>query len=148
MHLESTDQEGLSPETRAFYRRALGIIREARIPFLVGGAYALAHYAGIVRHTKDLDVFVRPADCGGALEALGAAGLRAELTFPHWLGKAGVTIRIDSTQAAFPQMRRSCASKQSRQGASHVGRRHAGPGPRLLRGGDRLHLRLRTALKF
>ena len=29
------------------------------VPFLVGGAYAFAHYTGIVRHTKDLDLFVR-----------------------------------------------------------------------------------------
>src|SRR5437016_6443916 len=32
------------------------------------------------------------------------------------------------------------APKQARQGAPHVGFRHAGPRPRLLRGGNRLHL--------
>jgi hypothetical protein len=88
MRLESTAEEELSPETRSFYRGALGVIQDAQIPFLVGGAYSLAHYAGIVRHTKDLDVFVRPADCARTLGALEAAGFRSELTFPHWLGKA------------------------------------------------------------
>jgi hypothetical protein len=65
--------------------RTLG---EAGVPFLVGGAYALLNYAGIERHTKDFDVFVRPADCRRALGALAAMGCRTEMAFPHWLGKA------------------------------------------------------------
>jgi hypothetical protein len=78
----------LSPETARFYRAAMGALARAGVPFLVGGAYALHRYAGIERHTKDFDVFVRPDDCRRALEALAAAGYRTELTFPHWLGKA------------------------------------------------------------
>jgi hypothetical protein len=77
----------LSPETAAFYRRAVRLLDEAAVPFLVGGAYALAHYTGIIRHTKDFDVFVRPADCCRVLDLFAAAGYRSELTFPHWLGK-------------------------------------------------------------
>jgi hypothetical protein len=61
---------------------------EAGVPFLVGGAYALHKYAGIERHTKDFDVFVRAKDCRKALDSLTAMGCRTELTFPHWLGKA------------------------------------------------------------
>jgi hypothetical protein len=61
---------------------------EAAVEFLIGGAYALHRYADVERHTKDLDVFVRPGDIRAALGALAAAGLRTELTFPHWLGKA------------------------------------------------------------
>lgn len=72
----------------AFYRRALEALAEAGIPFLVGGAYALERYTGIVRDTKDLDVFVRPGDCEGVLRAFEKAGFETELTFPHWLGKA------------------------------------------------------------
>ena len=49
---------GLAPRTRAFYVRTLAVLIEAGIPFLVGGAYALAKHAGIERHTKDLDIFV------------------------------------------------------------------------------------------
>jgi hypothetical protein len=78
----------LRPETRAVYREAMRALGEARAPFLVGGAYALHRFAGIERHTKDFDVFVRPADARRALEALEAAGFGTELTFPHWLGKA------------------------------------------------------------
>jgi hypothetical protein len=80
--------EDLSLETQGFYRRAARLLEEGDVPFLVGGAYALAHYTGIVRHTKDFDVFVRPEDCPRALEALARGGYRTELTFAHWLGKA------------------------------------------------------------
>jgi hypothetical protein len=76
------------PHTTAFYHRVLRLMRQSRLPFLVGGAYALAHYTGVVRHTKDLDLFVRPADAGRALAVLERAGFHTEMTFPHWLGKA------------------------------------------------------------
>ncbi|HET8627681.1 MAG TPA: nucleotidyltransferase family protein [Thermomicrobiales bacterium] len=81
-------EEGLAPEVRAFYHRVLATLRDSGVPFLVGGAYAYGRYTGLVRHTKDLDVMVRPGDCADALAALAAAGYRTELTFHHWLGKA------------------------------------------------------------
>jgi hypothetical protein len=71
-----------------FYVAGLTALTESGIPFLVGGAYALEHYTGISRDTKDLDVFVHPRDIEPALQALAAAGYRTELTFFHWLGKA------------------------------------------------------------
>lgn len=71
-----------------FYVAALTALAKSGVRFLVGGAYALEHYTGISRDTKDLDVFVRPPDIEPALQALTAAGYRTELTFPHWLGKA------------------------------------------------------------
>lgn len=82
----ATDE--LSGETAAFYRATIGALSSAGVPFLVGGAYAFARYTGIKRHTKDLDVFVRPSDVDRALAALAGAGCSTELTFPHWLGKA------------------------------------------------------------
>jgi hypothetical protein len=78
----------VGPETRAFYKAAMQVLRDAGARFLVGGAYAFAPYTGIERHTKDLDLFVPPGDIGRILEVLSAAGYRCELTFPHWLGKA------------------------------------------------------------
>jgi hypothetical protein len=44
-----------APQVCAFYRQAVMALQAAQVPFLVGGGYALAHYAGILRHTKDLD---------------------------------------------------------------------------------------------
>ncbi|MFO0928193.1 MAG: hypothetical protein U0736_14335 [Gemmataceae bacterium] len=80
--------EAMRPEASDFYRHTLQVMKESGIPFLVGGTYATARYTGIVRPTKDLDVFVRPDDCGRMLDCLGTAGYLTELTFSHWLGKA------------------------------------------------------------
>lgn len=70
------------------YETALRALGAARVPFLVGGAFALAFYCGINRDTKDLDVFLLPGDVARALEVLRAAGFRTETPFPHWLAKA------------------------------------------------------------
>jgi hypothetical protein len=58
------------------------------VPFLVGGSHAFLEYTGIVRNTKDFDLFLRRSDVDRAMSALRDAGYRTELTFPHWLGKA------------------------------------------------------------
>lgn len=71
-----------------FYRRGLATLSDAQIPFLVGGAYAFERYTGIVRQTKDFDIFVYPHDAERALQTLATAGCHTDLTFPHWLGKA------------------------------------------------------------
>jgi hypothetical protein len=81
-------QPTLDPRTADFYRASLRALEAARVPFLVGGAYSFERYTGVSRHTKDLDVFVRPPDCASALEALAGMGCETDLTFPHWLGKA------------------------------------------------------------
>jgi hypothetical protein len=87
--LDSTTSDAeLDPETRRVYLDALGALRRSGVEYLIGGAHALAPYTGIVRETKDLDVFLRKQDCAAALAALGAAGFTTDLTFPHWLGKA------------------------------------------------------------
>lgn len=83
-------------ESNEFYRRSMQLLREAEVPFLLGGAYAFCIYTGIARHTKDFDLFVRENDFDAALEVFRAAGYRAEKTFPHWLGKAfGLNDSID-----------------------------------------------------
>jgi hypothetical protein len=78
----------LDEATCDFYLRSLRLLDESGVPYLVGGAYSLAYHAKIIRHTKDLDVFVRAADRDAVLEMFARNGYRAELTFPHWLGKA------------------------------------------------------------
>jgi hypothetical protein len=78
----------VEPQAQVCYGRALRALQAAGIPFLVGGAFALAHYAGILRRTKDLDLFVRRRDARDALSVLGAEGYETCLPYPHWLGKA------------------------------------------------------------
>lgn len=70
------------------YRRAFRTLQGAEVPFLVGGAYSFAQYSGIPRHTKDLDLFIRPCDRDQALAALEAEEFDTEVTFDHWLAKA------------------------------------------------------------
>lgn len=74
-------------DASSFYADSLERLNNSGIEFLVGGAYAFAHYTGIFRDTKDCDLFVRPADCRRVLDLFSAHGLHTELTFPHWLGK-------------------------------------------------------------
>ena len=73
--------------SRAFYREAMEVLNRAGVPFLVGGAFAFLHQAGIDKSTKDLDIFVRPCDVHRLLEACAAAGYDAQLVFSHWLAK-------------------------------------------------------------
>lgn len=88
MALYSAGESGLDPRIYAFYREALTALQQARVPFLVGGAYALACHTGVVRHTKDFDIFVRPRDCERVLDVLSASGYRTEMTDARWLAKA------------------------------------------------------------
>ena len=71
-----------------FYRAAMRRLIEAEIPFLVGGAYALEAHTGIVRRTKDFDIFMLEEDVSSALQVLARGGYQTELTFPHWIAKA------------------------------------------------------------
>ena len=80
--------EASAQDTNDFYRRTLHVLSDAAVPFLVGGSHAFLEYTGIVRNTKDFDLFLRRSDVERAMEALRGAGYRTELTFPHWLAKA------------------------------------------------------------
>lgn len=79
-------EQQLDPRTSAFYCHTFATLQDARVPFLVGGGYALDHYTGLGRGTKDVDLFVRRQDFARALHALSAARYHAEATF-HWIGK-------------------------------------------------------------
>ncbi|MBE9170752.1 nucleotidyltransferase [Pleurocapsales cyanobacterium LEGE 06147] len=78
----------LDPQTYDFYRRSLEILNKAKIPFLIGGGFAFERHTGIVRETKDLDLFIRARDCQRALQVLSQAGYQTTLSVSHWLAKA------------------------------------------------------------
>lgn len=84
---QPSENQHAKPTGEDFYREAIKVLQEARIPFVVGGAFALRIYADIARDTKDLDVFLRERDLKRAIEAFERAGFKSELTFPHWLAK-------------------------------------------------------------
>ena len=80
-------EDEVPPHTAAFFRRALQVLSDAGVPFLVGGAFAHACFTGIRRPTKDLDLFIRRGDYDRAAALMQGEGWRAELTYPHWLAK-------------------------------------------------------------
>ena len=90
--LQARKQDMRSPAeascTSDLRHRALEALVEERVPFLVGGMYGVQQFVTLSRRTKDLDVFVRPADCPRVLAVLSAVGFEAALVFRHWLGKA------------------------------------------------------------
>jgi hypothetical protein len=80
-------EEEVAPATADFYRRALRLLADAEVPFLVGGAFAHACFTGIRRCTKDLDLFIRRCDYERVAALAEAEGWRTEFAYPHWLAK-------------------------------------------------------------
>lgn len=66
---------------------AVSALDDAGIPHALMGGLASATI-GRARHTRDIDLFVRPEEADEALAALGRAGFRIERTDPTWLYKA------------------------------------------------------------
>ncbi len=71
-----------------FYLSSIAALRDADVPFLIGGAYVVEIYANVLRRTKDFDLYVRPHHVDAALGALARAGFNTEVTSAHWLAKA------------------------------------------------------------
>jgi hypothetical protein len=66
--------EAIPPAQWALYDRALQELRRQGLPCAVGGGLAFSAYARRWRNTKDMDLFIRPADCEAAIAALQRAG--------------------------------------------------------------------------
>lgn len=66
---------------------AAGALRDAEVPFLLGGGLAVWARGGPATG-HDLDLMVKPEDADRALEALEAAGMRPERPPEGWLYKA------------------------------------------------------------
>ena len=82
-----TDAVNLN-EAAKFYRDSMQLLQREGVPFMVGGAFAMALYTGIARNTKDFDLLVRASDVDLTLEVFRRHGYRTEKTHPHWLAKA------------------------------------------------------------
>ncbi len=87
-HAPLSTRRMVRPVARQFYEDTLRTLTDAGVPFLVGGAIALKHFANIARDTKDLDVFLRKRDLERALTVLSDLGYETDVMFPHWLAKA------------------------------------------------------------
>jgi len=66
----------ISPEQWETYQSAIQAIRNAGIPFLLGGGFAMAGFTGRWRNTKDIDFYISKSDRTRTIAALTAAGFR------------------------------------------------------------------------
>jgi hypothetical protein len=80
-------QELGDPKANHFYSHVLDVLAAAKVPFLVGGAFALYRYTGIARFTKDFDIFILRADRDRVLDLMTREGYETEVSFGHWLAK-------------------------------------------------------------
>lgn len=80
-----TDEQ--KAEAHAFYREALQLLDASGARYMLGGAFAMFHYSGIYRDTKDLDVFCKSTEYPKIMKCFGEYGYRTELTDARWLAK-------------------------------------------------------------
>jgi hypothetical protein len=86
----TTHQGGaeLESEEEKVFAQAMRALNQANVPYVVGAAFARHAYTGIWRHTKDLDLFLKPEDLKRAMDVLERAGFDTTIEFRHWLAKA------------------------------------------------------------
>lgn len=70
-----------------FYRDALQELARSNVPFLIAGAYALSAYTGIVRATKDLDIFCKAGDFPRLMTHFRDRGYDITIEDELWIGK-------------------------------------------------------------
>lgn len=84
---DSAPPEVASPAAAAFYADSLKLLKESNIPFMLAGTYALNHYTGMARPTKDLDVFCKAGDYPRILAFFRARGFDTEVEDERWIAK-------------------------------------------------------------
>jgi hypothetical protein len=68
-----------------FYAEVIRLMAESGIPFLLSGTYALSCYTGIVRPTKDVDVFAKAGDALRLLSFFKERGFDVQIVDERWL---------------------------------------------------------------
>lgn len=76
----------LDPEEARLFAAWLEILNRARARYAIGGAFAVHAYTGAWRDTKDLDIFIVPADLQGVLRRMNES-YETEIFDPCWLAK-------------------------------------------------------------
>ena len=82
-----TDTDASFEDLLETLKRASAALREADIPFVLGGGIAVWARGG-PETEHDLDFFLKPEDADRALQALADAGFRPEKPPEGWLDKA------------------------------------------------------------
>ena len=65
----------------------LRLLNRERVPYVVGGAFAVGYYTGLWRDTKDMDLFLERKNVGKAMRILRTLGFDCWMEADHWLGK-------------------------------------------------------------
>src|SRR5205807_1066063 len=76
-----------SAQAERFYAESLRELTTEQLPFLVAGTYAVSAYTGIVRPTKDLDLFCRPGDYPRILAHFQRLGHQVRIEDERWIAK-------------------------------------------------------------
>lgn len=84
----SSEEPAWTLEAEQCYQDALRTLLEAKVPFVVGGAFAVHKHTGVWRKTKDLDCFLVAGDIPEAFRVFRNAGFETEIEDPVWLAKA------------------------------------------------------------
>jgi hypothetical protein len=66
----------IAKEEWFLFHKALSCLQQAKIPFVLSGAFGLAHYTGRLRNTKDLDLCILPSDRDRAMDCLLSSGFQ------------------------------------------------------------------------
>ena len=87
MPVSSSEPPRFAPEQEQLFRAVLQLLNDAKIPYVVSGAFALHEHTGIWRDTKDLDLFMSPDQVSPAMEILNERGFGTDVCDPVWLSK-------------------------------------------------------------
>lgn len=81
------DERTVEDKATPFYKEVVELLLDHEFPFLIGGAFAMRHYTGIYRDTKDLDVFCKAEDYPSIAGIFDKEEFKIEVTDPRWLAK-------------------------------------------------------------
>lgn len=73
--------------SEGFYAEVIRMMAESGIPFLLSGTYALSCYTGLIRPTKDVDVFAKAGDALRMLSYFKEHGFDVEIVDDRWLAR-------------------------------------------------------------
>jgi len=86
---EALDPSVFEPPEDAveFYSDSLKLLSQWDIPYLLSGTYALTCHTGVIRPTKDIDVFCKAGDAPRLLARFKEAGYIITIEDDRWIGK-------------------------------------------------------------
>jgi hypothetical protein len=79
--------EAHKAEAQEFYLDIIRLLNKNGLQYMLGGGFAMFNYTGIVRDSKDLDLFCKPSVYSRILKLAAENGYQTEHTDVRWLAK-------------------------------------------------------------